>query len=208
MDPQNMQNMRSPLARAIGLGSAKEGVGPWWAERVSAVALVPLTLWFAASIIAHTGSDYATFIVWLKTPLTAILMILLLIALFYHTALGLQVVIEDYVHSATKFAAVIAVRLGCCALVDRRCRGHPAYRAQWLRETMRALRKPCNDAGAAHPAAMDRKDACAIRMKNKLGDNAMYVERLLPAAREKLVTITDDAPLTEAANFLHKGTDP
>ena len=116
MDPQNMQNMRSPLASAIGLGSAKEGVGPWWAERVSAVALVPLTLWFAASIIAHTGSDYATFIVWLRTRLVAIPMILLLTALFYHTALGLQVVIEDYVHSATKFSAVIAVRLGCCAL--------------------------------------------------------------------------------------------
>jgi len=113
----NPQNMRTPLARAIGLGSAKEGVGAWWAERVSAVALVPLTLWFAASIIAHTGSDYAAFIVWLRTPPAAILMILLLITLFYHTALGLQVVIEDYVHSAAKFAAVIAVRLGCCALV-------------------------------------------------------------------------------------------
>jgi succinate dehydrogenase / fumarate reductase, membrane anchor subunit len=116
VDPQNMQNMRTPLARAIGLGSAKEGVGTWWAERVSAVALVPLTVWFAASIIAHTGSDYATFIVWLKTPLAAILMILLLITLFYHTALGLQVVAEDYVHSGAKFAVVIAVRLGCFAL--------------------------------------------------------------------------------------------
>jgi succinate dehydrogenase membrane anchor subunit len=114
VDPQNMQNMRTPLARAIGLGSAKEGVGAWWAERVSAVALVPVTLWFAVSIIAHIGSDYSTFIVWLKMPLTGILMILLLIALFYHTALGLQV--EDYVHSAVKFAVVIAVRLGCCAL--------------------------------------------------------------------------------------------
>jgi succinate dehydrogenase membrane anchor subunit len=111
-----MRDMRTPLARAIGLGSAKEGVGPWWAERVSAVALVPLTLWFAASIIAHTASDYATFIVWLRTPLTAIALILLLVALFYHTALGLQVVIEDYVHSGIKFAAVIAMRLGCCAL--------------------------------------------------------------------------------------------
>ena len=116
MDPQNIQNMRTPLARAIGLGSAKEGVGAWWAARVSAVALVPLTLWFAASIIAHTGSDYAVFIVWLRTPLTAIPMILLLIALFYHTALGLQVVIEDYIHSGAKFAAVVAVRLGSCAL--------------------------------------------------------------------------------------------
>ena len=110
------QRTRSPLARARGFGSAKHGAEHWWMQRVSAVALVPLTLWFVASIIAHTGSDYATFIVWLRTPLISILMVLLLIALFYHTALGLQVVIEDYVHSATKFAAVVAVRLGCCAL--------------------------------------------------------------------------------------------
>ena len=76
----------------------------------------PLTLWFAASIIAHTGSDYTTFVAWLRAPLVATLMILLLIALFHHTALGLQVVIEDYIHSGAKFAAVIAVRLGCFAL--------------------------------------------------------------------------------------------
>ena len=108
--------MRSPLGRAIGLGSAKEGVKEWRAERVSAVALVPLTLWFAAAIIAHTSSDYATFIAWLRTPLATILMILLVIALFHHTALGLQVVIEDYMHSGVRFAAVMAVRLGCFAL--------------------------------------------------------------------------------------------
>ena len=108
--------MRTPLARAIGLGSAREGVGSWWVERVSAIALIPVTLWFAASIIAHAGSDYATFTAWLRAPLSAILMILLLIGLFYHTALGLQVVIEDYVHSGAKFAAVIATRIACCAL--------------------------------------------------------------------------------------------
>lgn len=108
--------MRSTLARVIGLGSAREGVGLWWAERVSAVALVPLTLWFIASIIAHAGSDYATFLAWLRTPLAVVLMILLLIALFHHTALGLQVVIEDYIHTETQFAAVIAVRLGCLTL--------------------------------------------------------------------------------------------
>lgn len=100
----------------MGLGSAKSAAAHWLAQRVSAVALVPLTLWFAASIIAHSGSDYAAFIAWLRSPLTAGLMILLLIALFQHTALGLQVVIEDYVHSGIKFAAVIAVRLGCFAL--------------------------------------------------------------------------------------------
>jgi succinate dehydrogenase / fumarate reductase membrane anchor subunit len=110
------RSMRTPLAKATGLGSAKSGVAHWWAQRVSAVALVPLTLWFAASIIAHSGSDYASFIDWLRSPLTTVPMILLLIALFHHTALGLQVVIEDYVHSGFKFAAVIAVRLGCFAL--------------------------------------------------------------------------------------------
>jgi succinate dehydrogenase / fumarate reductase, membrane anchor subunit len=107
--------MRSPLARAIGLGSAKEGLRDWWAERVSAVALIPLTLWFTAVIIAHSGSDYVTFIGWIRSPLSATLMILLLLALFHHTALGLQVVIEDYVHSGAKFAWIIAVRLGCVA---------------------------------------------------------------------------------------------
>jgi succinate dehydrogenase / fumarate reductase, membrane anchor subunit len=110
------QRIRSPLGRAMGLGSAKEGAEHWWMARVSAVALIPLTLWFVASIIAHTGSDYVTFIVWLRMPLVSILMVLLLIALFYHTALGLQVVIEDYVHSEAKFGALIAVRLGCVAL--------------------------------------------------------------------------------------------
>jgi succinate dehydrogenase / fumarate reductase membrane anchor subunit len=110
------QHMRSPLARAMGLGSAREGVERWWMERLSAVALIPLTLWFIASIIAHTGSDYTTFIAWLRAPLVRILMILLLVALFHHTALGLQVVIEDYVHSGAKFAALVTLRLGCCAL--------------------------------------------------------------------------------------------
>ncbi|NDV89524.1 succinate dehydrogenase, hydrophobic membrane anchor protein [Aurantimonas aggregata] len=110
------QRTRSPLARAIGLGSAKHGAERWWMERVSAVALMPLTLWFVASIIAHSGSDHAAFVAWLRTPLATTLMVLLLIALFYHTALGLQVVIEDYLHSWTKVAGLLAVRLGCFAL--------------------------------------------------------------------------------------------
>lgn len=107
------QSFRSPLARAMGLGSAKAGVQHWWAERLTAVALVPLTLWFVASIIAYAGSDYAIFIAWIGTPLATSCMVLLLIALFHHVALGLQVVIEDYIHSGFKFVAVIAVRLGC-----------------------------------------------------------------------------------------------
>jgi succinate dehydrogenase / fumarate reductase, membrane anchor subunit len=111
------QSFRSPLARAIGLGSAKKGSQLWLAERVTAIALVPLTLWFVASVIAHACSDYTVFIAWLRTPLATSGMILVLIALFHHAALGLQVVIEDYVHSGAKFAAIIAVRLGCYGLV-------------------------------------------------------------------------------------------
>src|SRR5438128_2264228 len=74
------QRMRSPLARARGLGSARDGVEHWWMQRLTAVALIPLTLWFAASLIALTGSDYNAFIAWLKAPFVAILMVLLLIA--------------------------------------------------------------------------------------------------------------------------------
>jgi len=110
------EDMRTPLARAIGLGSAKDGVHHWWMQRVSAIALVPLTMWFIAAIIAQTGADYAAFIAWIRNPITDILMGLLLIALFYHAALGLQVVVEDYVHSDATFAAVIAIRLACFTL--------------------------------------------------------------------------------------------
>ncbi|MGY0652729.1 succinate dehydrogenase, hydrophobic membrane anchor protein [Luteimonas sp. A537] len=109
-------DMRSPVARAAGLGSAKAGVEHWWAQRVSAVALIPLTLWFVASLIAHTHSDHATFLTWLRAPLNAVAMILLLLALFHHTALGLQVVIEDYMHSPARFAVLVAMRLACVAL--------------------------------------------------------------------------------------------
>jgi succinate dehydrogenase / fumarate reductase membrane anchor subunit len=113
MDPRNTC---TPLARAAGLGSSKSGVEHWFAQRVSAVALVPLTLWFVASIIAHSGSDHVAFIAWLSTPFAALPMILLLIALFHHIALGLQVVIEDYMHSGAKFAVVLLLRLSCFAL--------------------------------------------------------------------------------------------
>jgi succinate dehydrogenase / fumarate reductase membrane anchor subunit len=116
MEPMSIMQSRSPLARASGLGSAKDGVEHWWLERVSAVALVPLTVWFAAAIARHTGDNYVELRAWLETPLTTALMTLLLISLFYHTALGLQVVIEDYVHSWVKIAALVAVRLGCFAL--------------------------------------------------------------------------------------------
>ena len=110
------RNTRTPLADAAGLGPSRTGVEDWRAQRVSAIALVPLTLWFAASIIAHSGSDHAAFVNWLRSPASAILMILLLIALFHHTALGLQVVIEDYIRAGAKLATLILMRLPCLAL--------------------------------------------------------------------------------------------
>jgi succinate dehydrogenase / fumarate reductase membrane anchor subunit len=108
--------MRSPLGRALGLGSARDGVEAWWRERVSAVALIPLTGWFAVSILIHLDKGYGAVVAWLKMPVTTTLMTLLLIALFHHTALGLQVVIEDYVHSRIKIPVLIGMRLSCLAL--------------------------------------------------------------------------------------------
>jgi succinate dehydrogenase / fumarate reductase membrane anchor subunit len=109
--------MRSPLGRAIGLGSAKEGVEHWWLQRITAVALVPLSLWFVIAIIRLVGADSDGVRDWVGNPLPAIMLVLLLIATFYHAALGLQVVIEDYIHAElTKLALVVIVRLGCFAL--------------------------------------------------------------------------------------------
>lgn len=84
---------------------------------MTAVALVPLSLWFVAALIAHLGADYASMVAWLRSPLAAVAMILLVIASFLHMALGLQVVIEDYVHhEATKVASLVLVKLACWAL--------------------------------------------------------------------------------------------
>jgi succinate dehydrogenase / fumarate reductase membrane anchor subunit len=110
--------MRSSLRRARFLGSAKEGVDHWWIQRLTAVALVPLTLWLAASLIALTGSDYNTFVSWLRAPYATVLMIFLLIALLHHMALGLQVVVEDYIHAdGVKIPAVVSIHLICFALM-------------------------------------------------------------------------------------------
>lgn len=109
--------MQSPLGRVRGLGSAKDGTGHWWAQRITAVALVPLSLWFVISVVALLGANHATFKAWLGTPGNATMMVLLLIATFYHAQLGLQVVIEDYVHGeAVKLASLIGIKLAAVIL--------------------------------------------------------------------------------------------
>ena len=115
--PESRMPLRTPLGRAIGLGSAKEGVEHWWRERITAIALVPLCLWFVAEIIRHAGADRAELIAWLKHPVPAVLMVLLLATTFHHTALGLQVVVEDYVgHEGARLGLIVAIRLLCVLL--------------------------------------------------------------------------------------------
>jgi succinate dehydrogenase / fumarate reductase membrane anchor subunit len=111
------RDFRSDLGRARGLGSAKEGVGHWWMQRLTAIALVPLALWFVASLIAHVGVDHAAASAWLGSPAVFGVMALLIAAMFYHAALGLQVIIEDYVHrEGLKIAALLLMKFACAAL--------------------------------------------------------------------------------------------
>lgn len=103
-------SLRTPLGTVKGLGAAGEGVGHWWAQRLTALALVPLTVWFVASVAAMAGADYATMRDWIGSPVAAGLLVLLIVATFYHAALGLQVVIEDYVHhEGFKVASILLV---------------------------------------------------------------------------------------------------
>ena len=109
--------LRTPLSRVRGLGSAKEGASHWWAQRVTAIALVPLTLWFVASMVSLTGADHATVSAWLSSRWVAIMMVLLVGVTFHHAQLGLQVVIEDYVHSEwLKLTVLMVVKAGSLVL--------------------------------------------------------------------------------------------
>lgn len=99
---------RSPLGRARGYGSAKQGTHHFWVQRVSAVALIPLTLWLVFSL-AHLPSDYEAVRWWMHAPSVAIALTLFIATALYHSLLGVQVVIEDYVASeGSKIASLLA----------------------------------------------------------------------------------------------------
>jgi succinate dehydrogenase / fumarate reductase, membrane anchor subunit len=93
-------SLRSPLSRVLGLGSAKDGTAHWWSQRVTAVALVPLTLWFVFSLLTLPDFEYETVRTWLSVPITGFLSVLLVAVMSYHSYLGTIVIIEDYVISS------------------------------------------------------------------------------------------------------------
>lgn len=116
-------SLRTPLSHARGLGSAKEGVSHWWAQRVTAVALVPLVLWFVVAMLSLSHADYEIALHWIARPWNTVLLVILLFSLFYHAQLGMQVVIEDYVHAeGVKLVALLIMKflmvlLGAAAIL-------------------------------------------------------------------------------------------
>jgi succinate dehydrogenase / fumarate reductase membrane anchor subunit len=108
---------RSQLGRVRGAGSAKEGVHHWYMERVTAIALVPLTLWFVFSMVRLAGASQEMVVVWAGHPLNSVLLLSLVLMTFHHMQLGLQVVLEDYVHDRmVQRLSILAVKAGCALL--------------------------------------------------------------------------------------------
>ena len=104
-------SLRTPLGRVLGLGTAKEGTSHWWGQRVSAIALMFLGPWFAYSLTTMPGFGYAEAVAHIGRPINSILLLLLSLTLAYHSYLGIQVVIEDYVHApGVKIGALIVSR--------------------------------------------------------------------------------------------------
>ena len=100
--------LRTPLGIVLGRGAAGEGESHWWAQRVSAVALVPLAVWFLVALIRMPLTDYAAVTIWIASGWNPVWLALLLLAVCWHSRLGVQVVIEDYVHGrAAKTAALL-----------------------------------------------------------------------------------------------------
>ncbi len=101
-------SLRSPLGRVLGLGSAKEGVHHWWLQRLTSVALVPLTVWFVASLLALPAVDHTAVVAWMAQSWTALLLILFVLVATWHSQLGLRVVVEDYIHGGLKTVLLVS----------------------------------------------------------------------------------------------------
>jgi succinate dehydrogenase / fumarate reductase membrane anchor subunit len=111
-----MAGYRTPLSRARGLGAAKHGASHWISERVSSIALVPLTLWAAFAVLRLASGDYATAVRWVASPLNATLLVLTLAIAFAHMASGLRVVVEDYIQKTLTKQVLLLLNLFVCGL--------------------------------------------------------------------------------------------
>lgn len=120
-DTTSPHAMRTALGRVRGLGSAKTGTHHWWMQRVTSIALLPLTIWFVLSMIGLAGTTYLETLLWIATPLNAVLLIALIALTFHHMAAGLQVVIEDYVRGEFQRIATLLVVKGVCAILALAC---------------------------------------------------------------------------------------
>lgn len=113
--------LRSPLGRVRGMGSARSGTHHWWMQRVTSIALLPLTLWFVLSMIGLAGASYLETLLWIAQPLNAVLMLVLIGLTFHHMASGLQVVVEDYVRDEFKRIAAVLVIKAAALLMAIAC---------------------------------------------------------------------------------------
>lgn len=105
-------SLKSELSRVRGLGASGSGAETWLNERISAIASLPLVFWLIWAVVRMPSWDYSTFVYWLATPINAILMILSVISIFWHAALGSRVIVEDYIHNeAFKFVKLIGIKL-------------------------------------------------------------------------------------------------
>jgi succinate dehydrogenase / fumarate reductase, membrane anchor subunit len=108
----NSSRLRNPLAQVRGLGSAKDGLHHWWLINLTSIALVPLLGWLVVSTLTHLlHSDRAGVAAWISSPTVALTLIACLITLIIHCKLGLQVVIEDYVHCPFKKLTLLLTNL-------------------------------------------------------------------------------------------------
>lgn len=107
-------SMNTPISKVRGLGSARSGTHHWWMQKIAAVALVPLTIWFVASLVQLTRADYFMVRAWLSSPVSAILMLTYIMVGMYHLRLGIQEIVEDYIPAkGAKIFFSFAVLFGC-----------------------------------------------------------------------------------------------
>ncbi len=125
-------SLRSPLGQVLGMGSAKQGVHHWWVQRLTSVALVPLSIWFLVSLLSLPSLDHAAVTAWMAQSVTALLLSLFVVVAAWHSQLGVRVIVEDYVHApgarmltlvASTFAHVLLASAGLLAVLRVALRG-------------------------------------------------------------------------------------